>query len=189
MTMSPATLIHHSNLFHRRVTDQSDSEKLGRVTQVWLDYRDHKVLGFTCQSGLWDNTACTFPWEQIAAIEAQQILMKAIPSNHQSVTLNLELKRMTAVDTQISHEVWTQSGNYIGMISNCRIFPYSGVVKDYILIVRSLRQLTIKQFYLPSSMIIDVGRGWIMVPDRVMQEIELVEEKRVIDGTLPPTWA
>lgn len=189
MQTSTEVLIHHSSLLNQHVTDQSASEKLGRVTQIWLDYQKHEVIGLTCQLGLWDNNPCTFSWAQIAAIEAQRILVKAIPTYHLSVTLNLELERMTPVDTHIDHEVWTYTGKYVGTVSNCRIDPHSGVVKDYVLMSNSWRSLTRQRFYLSPNQIIDVGRGWIMVPDTVMQEIGPGGAGMSIDGRFPTALA
>ncbi|QUY45488.1 PRC-barrel domain-containing protein [Acaryochloris marina] len=177
MSTQEGALITYSSLLNRQVTNEAASERLGRVTQVWLNYQDHQVIGFTCRLGVLDNDPCTFPWDQIATLEAQRILVKTIPTPYQNVTTNLELERQIVVDTHITHEVWTSTGNFVGKISDCRIYPYSGMVMDYILTVRSLRRLTAQRFYLPPTSILSVGRGWMTVIDDFMQEIEPVSSE------------
>lgn len=152
MSTQTGELIYYSSLLNRQVTNETASERLGRVIQVWLHYKDHQVIGFTCRLGVLKHNSCTFPWSQIAILEAQRILVKTIPTPHLNAVTNLEFQMQIAVDNHISHEVWTSTGNYVGKITDCRIYPHSGIVKDYILTVRSLRKLTLQQFLFVSEL-------------------------------------
>ncbi|MEO0378595.1 MAG: PRC-barrel domain-containing protein [Cyanobacteria bacterium P01_A01_bin.17] len=163
--------VSHSSFLHCQVVSISSAKSLGRVSAVWLDLINHKVLGFSSRVGFWD-TLQTYPWRQIVAVEDQTIKVKAASASHPSLVLHLEAESWTVTDTRLDLEVWTHRGRRLGNIADYTFDPSTGIICEYLCAIQGRIGLAENLLHISPDMIMDAGQGWLLVPDEVMQQVE-----------------
>ena len=162
MNISLATDIKRSDLINRLVLDYNTTEEVGRVKQLWLDVKTHQVVGLTCTSGLLGYTKTFLTWEQIKTIGTDSILV-TIPEE-------TELEKPEGiVDSVAGLEVWTDSGNKTGKLTDYCVEIETGAVVDYLFVSKDSQSLSDGMYRLPASAVISVGKKRIIVSDAMVQ--------------------
>ncbi|QUY45486.1 hypothetical protein [Acaryochloris marina] len=94
---APKYIMRHSTLLHRQVVDSISRQSLGRVTDLWIDLRQHRVIGFSSHAEYGGISLRSYFWKQIEAIEAQQIVVQSLPTIHPRLILNINPETGMAV--------------------------------------------------------------------------------------------
>ncbi|MBE9128927.1 MULTISPECIES: PRC-barrel domain-containing protein [unclassified Coleofasciculus] len=124
MSVQPQ-ILKQSELLNRLVLDRHTTEEVGRVAQLWLDPQAHRVVGFTCKSGLLGGKKQSFTWRQIYTIGTDSILVSTL----QDTTVS---DQGEPLESRIGHEVWTDAGNKVGKLVDYIFEPKSGAVINYL---------------------------------------------------------
>lgn len=114
----------HSQLLHRRVIDRRTADDVGIVEQLWLDPLAHKVVGFTCKSGLLGRQKRFFVWQQIERI-GDNILVSGTPDI-------ADTEKPEGVLTTTGQEVCTDAGNKAGKLVDYLVIAQTGAVMNYL---------------------------------------------------------
>lgn len=162
---SPA-IIQQSELIGRLVIDRNTAEDLGRVEQLWLDFKTHQVLGLSCRSGLLGRKRTAFNWAQLETIGDEGIIV--------SFTEGAEVDVPVSADSPIGHEVWTDGGNRAGSIVDYRINRETGDVVDYLFVSNGWRGITDGIYRLLPNQVISIGTKRMMVQRAAAEEPEQV---------------
>ncbi|MEQ9482582.1 PRC-barrel domain-containing protein [Coleofasciculus sp. F4-SAH-05] len=120
-----AELLKQSELLNRLVLDRHTTEEVGRVTQLWLDWQAHRVVGLTCKSGFLGGKKHHITWEQVNTVGSDSILVNSLKEETESETLEL-------LESPIGVEVWTDAGNKVGKFVDYIIEPETGAIVNYL---------------------------------------------------------
>lgn len=162
MNASLANNIKRSDLINRLVLGYSTTEELGRVKQLWLDVKTHQVRGLTCASGLLGHAKHSFAWEQIKTIGTDSILVKILEET--------ELEKPEGIiDSVAGLEVWTDTGNKTGKLTDYCVDVETGAVVDYLFVFKDRQSVSDGMYRLPPTAVISVGRKRIIVSDAIVQ--------------------
>lgn len=118
-------VMKHSQLLSRLVLDQKTVEDRGRIEQLCLDTQSHQVIGFICKSGIFGKQKKVFAWKQIETIGTDATLV-----NGNSTQESLDQSHKTV--NIIGNEVWTDTGNKVGLIVEYLIDIKTGAVVNYL---------------------------------------------------------
>jgi uncharacterized protein YrrD len=157
----PETGINRSELMNRLVLDSQTTEEVGRVEQVWLDTKTHKIVGITCKSGLIGRQKRSFTWGQIQTIGKDSLLI--------NTPEGAELEKLESWDSPIGHELWTDAGNKAGSIVDFLFLPQTGEVLEYIFTASGWRWLKDGTYRLPAAAISSIGSKRVIAKDETIQ--------------------
>ncbi|KAI9134405.1 PRC-barrel domain-containing protein [Acaryochloris sp. CCMEE 5410] len=164
--------LQHNTFLGRQVFATQSDHPLGQVTDLWIDLRQHRVLGFSCRAGFWDLCLQTYAWKQIETLDEQRIEVQSSPVVHPTLILSLNAETGMAVRERLDLGVWTQQGDRLGEITDFSFNASTGTIDYYFLAPHTKRDQTPELIYLASSMIVDGGQGWLQVPDQYKQQLE-----------------
>ncbi len=121
----PQSSLKRSELHNRLVLDRHTSEKVGHLAQLLLDAPSQQIIGFHCGGGLLGGHRQTFRWDQIESIGADCILI----SGKQWTP---DYAGTGPIQAPIGHELWTDTGNQVGKVTDLLFEPESGKVVHYV---------------------------------------------------------
>ncbi len=162
MMSTQQEVIRHSELMNRLVLDRNTVENLGRLDKVWIDFKSHQVIGFTCKIGLLKGKQKLFHWNQIDKIGEDAILV-----NPDSETAKLT-KPEPAIHG-IGHEVWTDAGNQVGTLTDYLFDLKTGFISDYLYKSNGLRRALEGVYQLPVTAISSIGSKRLIVLESVVR--------------------
>jgi uncharacterized protein YrrD/ElaB/YqjD/DUF883 family membrane-anchored ribosome-binding protein len=163
--MSDASLtLKQSDLLGRLVLNRSTMAEMGRVEFLWLNPKDHQIVGMTCKSGLLGREKHRFSWSQIGTIGNEGILVNPADIEPEQPNLTLE--------TVVGHELWTDSGNKAGVIKDLLIDIGTGTVVNYLFASSGWRGIADGIYTLAPSAIESVGDKRLLVKDAAVQTAE-----------------
>jgi uncharacterized protein YrrD len=160
-TVNSDGAIDRSDLMNRLVIDSQTTEEVGRVEQLWLDIKTHKVVGITCKSGLIGRQKRSFTWGQIQTIGKDSLLVNT-PEGAQ-------LEKLESWESPIGHELWTDAGNKAGSVVDVRFLPDTGDVVEYIFTASGWRRLKDGTYRLSKSAIVSIGSKRAIAVDAAVQ--------------------
>ncbi|MGJ3244824.1 MAG: hypothetical protein ACFE0I_01970 [Elainellaceae cyanobacterium] len=120
-------VIKQSDLLNRLVLDGNTMEELGRVEVLWMYPQVNRVLGFICKSGFLGTRKTAYKLPQIKALGENSIL--AVGEADKT-----DATRVQKLESLIHYEVWTDTGNRVGVITDCLFRLRTGVITRYLLV-------------------------------------------------------
>lgn len=166
MTNLSQTVIKCSNFLGRPVLERNTAEKVGQVSQLWLDPKNHQILGFLCTSGFLGLTKRGFNWSHIESIGPQGIIVSA-PDD-------LEIAKPPSVEYVLGDELWTDKGSQVGVIADYRFDVETGDVVDYLFTADGWGGLTNGVYGLAPEAVISMNGKRVIAADAAVQGATLV---------------
>ncbi len=154
--------IRGNALINRLVIDRQTAEEVGRVEQLWLDPQAHRLLGFTCKSGLFSNKKRAFTWANIYSIGTDSIVV-----NNPHETEDPE--KPAQVASIIGREVFTETGNKAGKLVDFVLLPHTGTVVNYLYSSNGWRGVLDGIYMFSPADITSIGSKRVMVADVAVQ--------------------
>lgn len=162
-------IIHHSDLMDRRVINQQTAEEVGRIAEIWLEPKSHQILGFSCKSGLLGMQRQAFTWAQVDSIGDTGVIVSALGG--------ISVEKPDAVEAIVGGEVWTESGDLRGTLSDYRIDLETGDVLDYLFVSDGiLGGLADGVYRLPTEAVVSMTNRRIIAKTAAVQNAELIAE-------------
>lgn len=158
------SVIRQSDLINRLVLDRSTAEELGRIEKLWLNPQIHKVIGFTCKSGLLGGRKRSFIWNQIESIGTDSLMV-----NFNAETF-ADPEKPETVYSLIGHEVWTEAGNKAGKIVDYLIVPQTGAVVSYLFASNGWGGILNVVYLIELADIYQIGSKRTIVKNKVAEE-------------------
>ncbi|KAI9134408.1 PRC-barrel domain-containing protein [Acaryochloris sp. CCMEE 5410] len=181
MTNTMESGIQYSQFIGREVVDHSTGHFLGHISGIWIDLNHHEVMGFNCRAGFWDFFPCSYPLGQVCLIDDQQIAVDPTTELNLPLLSNLLSSNSFVSGDHIDLHVWTESGQWIGEVTDYSFDLGSGEIIDYLCTKKSGAGLIQEQFNIPMYSIVNACFGGLLVSDSVMP---LVDEE-VVDILIP----
>lgn len=160
--------IKRSEIINRLVIDNNTTEEIGHVDDIWLDTTTHKIVGFTCKANLLSWKKHAFTWEQIESI-GDSIM----------VNFNPDIKspnKPNQLIPLIGHEVYTNSGNQAGKITDYVINTTTGEIVNYLYISKGWRGVLDNIYQFTPKSISKIGSKRVLVPDTIVEEPQIYTE-------------
>jgi len=164
-----AAVLKQSELLNRLVLNRHTAEEVGRVTQLWLDFQAHRVVGLTCKSGFIGGKKHQFAWKHINTIGSDSILVNSLKEEKESETLD-------SLDSRIGVEVWTDAGNKVGKLVDYIIEPETGAVVNYLYSSSGWQGIMDGIYTLAPAAVSSVGKKRIIVLEEAVKNSEKYTE-------------
>lgn len=161
MSLSPVT---RTDLIGRLAIDQNTTEELGHIHQLFVDSKSHSIVAVSCKSGLLGRTMRGFKWTDISSIGTDSILINWQEKTAPEVT--------DKVSPMVGIELWTDSGNKVGSISNYCLDTETGRVTGYIFVRSGLQGIKEGSFLLPCEAVVSVGRKRIIAQENALNSAD-----------------
>lgn len=145
----PEVGLKQSALVGRRVLDLNTAEELGQLQEVWVDPRHHQVTGFSCTSGPLGIRRRYVAWEQLESLGEGAIMV--------SRAVGLEPQKPSEAERVLSHEVWTDKGDRVGVVVDYRITQEAGDVVDYLFTSDAWGGLAAGTYALPARDVVSMN--------------------------------
>lgn len=126
------TAIRRSELINLAVIDSQSKEEIGRIDQVWLDVKTHKVVGLTCTRDLfWQSgrREFYFHWTQIEKIATSFTVVNT------QRPINFDLSEL--IDSVACSELFTENKSKIGSIVGYQLDTRTGCVISYLFVFKN----------------------------------------------------
>jgi uncharacterized protein YrrD len=157
MTAQPE-VVRQSDLLNQLVLDRQALEELGRLEVLWMYPQRHRVLGFICKSGFLGTKKAAFKLAQIEALGESGILIHGQPE----ATTADKVRQLVSL---IGLEVWSDSGNRIGKITDCLFHLQTGEITHYLFVSNGWAGITGEVYQLPPRQILSFGKSRVLVAD------------------------
>ena len=149
-------VMKHSQLLKRLVLDQKTVEARGRIEKLCLNAQSHQVIGFICQSGVFGKQKKVFAWKQIETIGTDATLV-----NGDSEQEGLDEFNNTI--NIIGNEVWTDTGEKVGLIVEYLLNIKTGAVVNYLFKSNGWRGVLNSLYLLPPEAVSSAGNKRVIV--------------------------
>ncbi len=159
------TVIRHSELLHCLVIDRTTTDDRGRIELLWMYPQAHRVLGFICKSGLVNAKRLAFTLPHIKAIQDKNLWVDGEPTE-------TEANQVNQLETLIYHEVWSESGAFLGKVKDCLFELKTGKVTQYLVALRGWRSLLNELYSLTPKDVLSFGKKRILVSDRAAEAMK-----------------
>ena len=157
--------IQHGKLVNRLVLDRNTTEEIGRLERLWLDPKNHQILGLICKSGgLLASTKQIFNWDRVAAI-GDSILIDVNPDESDAIVPD-------TLETVIGHELWTDAGNKAGKLADYLLDSQTGKVINYIFVSNGWMGVVDGTYLLSPAVISSVGSKRVIAEDAAVKQSE-----------------
>ena len=163
MTFQCDTLLRRSYLMGRKVFDSQTRQEIGQVSQIWIDWQTHLLVGLTCSFGFWGRNTQSFRWLQIERVDRDRIFV----SQREGASGLIE--ETVTVDFRIGHTICTSDGRMLGSLVDYCIEPYMGVATHYLFSMPNPRGVTDDICWLPAKAVMSVDSRNMIVHSSVMQ--------------------
>ncbi|GFZ99630.1 PRC-barrel domain-containing protein [Okeania sp. KiyG1] len=162
-------VMKHSQLLKRLVLDQKTVEDQGRIEQLCLDTQSHQVIGFICKSGIFGKQKKAFAWKQIETIGTDATLV-----NGHSTQESLDKFNNTV--NIIGNEVWTDTGNKVGLIVEYLLNIKTGAVVNYLFKSNGWRGVLNSIYLLSPEAVSSAGNKRVIVVNSSIQNPQFYTE-------------
>lgn len=112
----------------RPILDLATTESLGRLDALWVDPKARQVVGLVCKGGFLGQKRHAFAWSQVRAIGEDAIVVAIAAGLGPEGS---EFVQPTGAYDLHGHEVWTDGGNRIGLLTDLVFFRADGRVDRY----------------------------------------------------------
>lgn len=154
MTTLLDNAIKQSDLLNRLIIDFNSTEKIGRVKQLWLDAREHQILGLTCAGGLLNRDKHSFHWNKIQTIGKDSIMIDLQEE---------EVEQPNFIDTVIGLEIWTDGGEQVGKVIDYFIDRQTGAVVAYLFTARGWTSISDGTYSITPEAFLSIGQERVIV--------------------------
>ncbi|MEN8443604.1 MAG: PRC-barrel domain-containing protein [Cyanobacteria bacterium J06555_13] len=158
------SLVTRTDLIGRLVIDQQTTEELGHIHQLFVDSKSHTVATISCKSGFLGRNMRSFKWVDISSIGTDSVLI--------SGTDETALEMPDTVSPIVGAELWTDSGNKVGSISNYCLDTETGKVTAYVFVKSGLQGIKDGSFLLSCDAVISVGRKRVIAQENALKNAE-----------------
>lgn len=165
MTTLP-DVIRQSDLLNQLVLDRATMEALGRVEVMWMYPSAHRVLGFVCKGGAFGAKKTAFKLPQISTLGANGLLTQNQPEE-------TDAAKVRQLETLLQCEVWSDTGNKIGKITDYVFNLKTGAIAHYLLASSGWAGIAGDLYQLPPAKILSIGRRRVLVTEAAGQALEV----------------
>jgi uncharacterized protein YrrD len=148
--------------------DRRTGHEYGPVSQLWMDPRRHRVLGFICRQGQIGARLSVFKLDQLQAIAPEGIAVTGEPAQP-------DPRRLQSLPTLLGLPVWTDSGQFLGKIADCCFASASGRIRCYVLRGSGWRRLVEGRYELPPTAIQDWTPGRVTVSGEAAEHLKQIQ--------------
>ncbi|MBE9009537.1 PRC-barrel domain-containing protein [Pseudanabaenaceae cyanobacterium LEGE 13415] len=169
-----AEIVKQSELLNQTVLDQGSMQEVGQVEVLWMYPKVHRVLGFICKSGWLGKKKTAFNLEQLEAIGSNGVLVNSEP-------VETDAEKVRQLETLVGCEVWTDSGDQVGKITDYLFDLETGEIQHYLYVSDGWGGIVGKVYLLPPNYILRYGSRRAMVPKESVESFAVyrggVQEK------------
>lgn len=157
--------------------DLDTADALGPITEVWVDPRQHQIIGIGCGGGL-GRRSQRFPWSQVVSIGHDGLVLRASLSSPNDAEDNPFGDAIALADV----EVWSDYGDCLGTLVDYRFSPSTGEVLHYHFTTPtapasdSADGLRPGCYALPPQAVISLGRRRMMMAHEALAQAERLGE-------------
>jgi uncharacterized protein YrrD len=162
--------IRQSELLHRLVLHRSTAETFGKVEILWMHPAAHQVMGFVCESGsLLHKKRFAFKRSQILSVGTEGIIVSSAP-------VEAKAEQVEVLETLIGHELWSDTGNRLGNITDCLFNLETGEITAYLFRSHGWHGYIDKLYQLPTRGILRIGKARVLVTERSADLITVYQD-------------
>jgi uncharacterized protein YrrD len=165
MTVEDA-YIRSSQLIDQLVLNRNTLDELGKVEVLWEYPQAHRVLGFICKSGRFDQRKTAFNLDQLETIGSSGALVTSDP-------VETDVDRVKQIQSLVNSEVWTDTGNRVGKIIDHVFHLKTGSIRQYLITAGGLAGLAGKTYALYPSQILSWGSRRVLVSAAIVEGLEV----------------
>lgn len=165
MTTLP-DVIRQSDLLNQLVLDRATMEELGRVEVMWMYPPAHRVLGFVCKGGAFGAKKTAFKLAQISTLGSNGVLTQNQPEE-------TDAAKVRQLETLLHCEVWSDTGNKIGKITDYLFNLKTGAISHYLLASSGWAGIAGDLYQLSPTNILSIGRKRVLVTEAAGQALEV----------------
>jgi uncharacterized protein YrrD len=165
----PQVSIKRSELHNRLVIDRHTSENVGHLSQLLFDSPSQKIVGFCCGGGLLGGHRQIFSWDQIESIGADSIVISG-------KQWEPEFEGTGPIKAPIGHELWTETGNQMGKVTDLLFDSESGKIVHYIFTSKGWQSVMDGTYLLPPIAITSIGSQRIIALESMMTHPQQYQE-------------
>jgi uncharacterized protein YrrD len=165
----PYTKYRHSELLHRLVLDRTTAEEFGKVEVVWMQPETHQVMGIVSKTSLLSKKRFAFKLSQLLTIGAEGIVVNSLP-------VETDTEYVGVLETLIGHELWSDSGNRLGHITDCLFQLETGEITDYLFRSQGWQGYIDRVYRLPTRGIVQMGKKRVLVAERAVPLIAAYQD-------------
>ncbi len=169
MAIPPSDVVKQSDLLNRLVLDQETMQEQGRVEVLWMYPQANRVLGFICKSGFLGAKKTAFTLDQIQATGDNTLLTRGEPDQ-------TDATRVQKLESLIHYEVWTDSGERIGRITDCLFKLRSGVITRYLMVSDPWGGLTNGVYLISPKLIKGFGNRRVLLSHDAVTTLKVYSE-------------
>ena len=163
-----STLVRQNAMLHRLVLERHTTEIIGRVDLMWMDPTVHRVLGLICKAGLLGGPRKVFTLDQIHAIGEDSLILKSSPAE-------ADPDRIEQLESLMGLEVWSESGEKVGIITDCLFDLRTGAIRNYLLVAEGWHRFTGDTYQIAPIQILSYGRQRAIIDERAAQTLEIYQ--------------
>jgi uncharacterized protein YrrD len=152
--------VKRSELHNRLVIDRHTSENVGHLSQLLLDSPSQKIVGFAC-GGLLGGHRQIFRWEQIESIGADSIVISG-------KQWEPAFEGTGPIKAPIGHELWTETGNQMGKVTDLLFDSETGKIVHYIFTSKGWQGAMDGTYLLPPIAVTSIGSQRMIVLESMM---------------------
>jgi uncharacterized protein YrrD len=158
--------IRSSQLIDQLVLNRNTLDELGKVEVLWEYPQAHRVLGFICKSGRFDQRKTAFNLDQLETIGTSGALVTSDP-------VETDVDRVKQIQSLVGSEVWTDTGNRVGKIIDHVFHLKTGSIRQYLITAGGLAGLAGKTYALYPSQILSWGSRRVLVSAAIVEGLEV----------------
>lgn len=162
MTTLPEAM-KQSELIHQLVLDRQTLETVGRIEQLWMYPKQHRVLGFVCQSHILKGRKSVFKLSQLNSLGSNGILMQGDPQDTDAGTVK-------QLESLLGCELWSESGDRLGKILDFQFNLNNGLIRHYLWVPSQLSRLTGDLYQLTPDEVVSVGNQRVLVSNEIARQ-------------------
>lgn len=162
MTTLPEVM-KQSDIIHQLVLDRQTLDTVGRIDQLWMYPKQHRVLGFVCQSHVLRGRKCVYKLSQLSSLGSNGILMQGEPQDTDAGTVK-------QLESLLGCELWSESGDRLGKILDFEFDLSNGLIQHYLWVPSQLSRLTGDLYQLIPDDVLSVGNERVLVPNRISRQ-------------------
>jgi uncharacterized protein YrrD len=163
------TTLRHSELLHRLVLDRATTEEFGRVEVVWMDPEADRVLGFVSKPSRFTKKRFAFKLSQLLMIGTEGVVVNALP-------VETDADHVGVLETLIGHELWSDTGDRLGYITDCLFHLETGEITHYLFRSQGWHSFIDSVYQLPTRGIVQIGKKRVLVAQKAIPLITTYEE-------------
>lgn len=166
---TPLEVIRHNACIHQPILDRTTLEELGQVDVLWTYPQKHRVLGLICKSGLLGRQKAAFKLPQVATIGSEGVLVHGEPQP-------TDAKRVSQLETLVQREVWSESGEKLGQITDFLFDLKTGLITAYLFTTGDWIGAISDVYQLTPTQILSFNRKRVLVPAYAVDRFPLYRE-------------